>query len=60
MKEDDVVKGHSDFMNTVFRDKRHRAYDVIIRQDKRVDYIYNKFKDIWVDDDAIKKFDRRI
>lgn len=31
ISDENVVLGHNDFMNTVFKEKRHRAYDAIIR-----------------------------
>ena len=31
LQQEDVVAGHNDFMNTVFKEKRHRAYDAIVR-----------------------------
>lgn len=49
----------SDFMNDVFAEKRHRAYDAIDRQTKRVEFIHNKFRDSWVDANNAE-FDRRI
>lgn len=60
LKPDHIPKVHfSDFLNDVFSEKRHRAYDAIDRQTKRVEFIHNKFRDSWVDaNDAA--FDRRI
>ena len=60
MKAEHAPKVHfSDFMNDVFAEKRHRAYDAIDRQTKRVEFIHNKFRDSWADANNAE-FDRRI
>jgi hypothetical protein len=60
MRADIAPKAHfSDFLNDVFAEKRHRAYDAIDRQTKRVDFIHTKFRDSWVDANNAE-FDRRV
>ena len=53
------MKGYDDIFNNVFKDKGKEVLERQMRSTRRVDHIYNKFKDTWVDQSP-EKPDRRI
>ena len=44
-----AVQGYDDIFNNVFKDKSKEALERQMRSTRRVDHIYSKFKDVWVD-----------